>query len=287
MLKLRHVAGSEVIELMGLEDWLEITASGIDSARRRIEEDVLRSPYPRLIRGFCSCCNKFVEVEFSTRHALLTKDGGIHLSCSETGVCPQCRINSRMRFACDFLFSQVNGGKVYLTEKKTYLVQSLMKRHSDLETSEFLGFDKICGQEYDGVIHQNIENLSYSADSFSGVMCLDVLEHVFDPIKALSEISRVLSPGGTAVITFPFFCDRERTVRRASLDNNGTLRHDLAPEYHGNPLGGGVLVVNEFSWDFIEEVKRSIQIASVKFVNYWSIYRAHFGRARFALIFTK
>jgi len=43
------------------------------------------------------------------------------------------------------------------------------------------------------------ENLPYAAGSFDFVFCCDVLEHVQDLPKVISEISRVLKPGGVFI----------------------------------------------------------------------------------------
>lgn len=40
--------------------------------------------------------------------------------------------------------------------------------------------------------------------SFNAVMCIEVLEHLPDPLAALREFSRLLNPGGTLIITAPF-----------------------------------------------------------------------------------
>jgi len=40
--------------------------------------------------------------------------------------------------------------------------------------------------------------------SFDAVMCIEVLEHLPDPIRALHELTRLLKPGGTLIITAPF-----------------------------------------------------------------------------------
>lgn len=54
---------------------------------------------------------------------------------------------------------------------------------------------------YDG------EKLPYPDDSFDNVLCNQVLEHVFEVGDLLHEISRVLKPGGTLLLTVPFVWD--------------------------------------------------------------------------------
>jgi 2-polyprenyl-3-methyl-5-hydroxy-6-metoxy-1,4-benzoquinol methylase len=46
-------------------------------------------------------------------------------------------------------------------------------------------------------------NLSFEDNSFGLIISVDVIEHVGQPERMLEEISRVLKPGGIAMITFP------------------------------------------------------------------------------------
>jgi SAM-dependent methyltransferase len=41
-------------------------------------------------------------------------------------------------------------------------------------------------------------------ESFDAVMCVEVLEHIPDPLSALKELSRLLKSGGILIITAPF-----------------------------------------------------------------------------------
>lgn len=59
--------------------------------------------------------------------------------------------------------------------------------------------------------------MTFAEASFDSVLCVQVLEHVFDPIRMVAEIGRVLRPGGKAVLLIP--C---------------TSTMHLAPHYHGN-----------------------------------------------------
>ncbi len=50
----------------------------------------------------------------------------------------------------------------------------------------------------------SITDMSFEKGSFDNIVCSEVLEHVEDDTKAVSELRRVLKAGGTLVVTVPF-----------------------------------------------------------------------------------
>jgi dolichyl-phosphate beta-glucosyltransferase len=50
-----------------------------------------------------------------------------------------------------------------------------------------------------------VESINFEDKAFDIITCIDVLEHVTNPIKALLEINRVLKDSGRAIITVPAF----------------------------------------------------------------------------------
>jgi SAM-dependent methyltransferase len=52
--------------------------------------------------------------------------------------------------------------------------------------------------------HYDIHDLKFEAETFEFVACLAILEHVEDPHKAISELYRVLKPGGEVWVEVPF-----------------------------------------------------------------------------------
>lgn len=50
----------------------------------------------------------------------------------------------------------------------------------------------------------NMMSLPFDDESFDCVICLETLEHVEDPSTAMSEVHRVLTPGGTFIGSTPF-----------------------------------------------------------------------------------
>jgi SAM-dependent methyltransferase len=62
----------------------------------------------------------------------------------------------------------------------------------------------------------NIEELQFADGSYSCIICSHVLEHV-DDRKALSEMYRVLSPGGVAIILVPVVEAWEQTYENPGI----------------------------------------------------------------------
>ena len=52
-------------------------------------------------------------------------------------------------------------------------------------------------------IVSDITNIPEPDDSFQAIMCIEVFEHIPDPITAIKEFSRLMAPGGTLIITAP------------------------------------------------------------------------------------
>lgn len=67
--------------------------------------------------------------------------------------------------------------------------------------------DKRADYFYDGVL------FPFTDHGFDGVVCNQVLEHVFTPNQFLGEIRRVLKPGGVLLLTVPFVWDEHEQPR--------------------------------------------------------------------------
>ena len=54
-------------------------------------------------------------------------------------------------------------------------------------------------------VKMDIHEMPFRENQFDVVLCNHVLEHVNDDFQALSEIRRVMKPGGWAILLVPFF----------------------------------------------------------------------------------
>jgi SAM-dependent methyltransferase len=64
------------------------------------------------------------------------------------------------------------------------------------------------------------EKFPFADSTFDGAACIEVLEHLFDPLFAAREVFRVLKPGSllvTSVPNFGYFADRLEALFRARL----------------------------------------------------------------------
>ena len=64
---------------------------------------------------------------------------------------------------------------------------------------EYVGCDMRAGVGVDKIV--NLQDIDLPSESVGTVLCIDTLEHVEDPRKALEEIHRILKPEGMAVIS--------------------------------------------------------------------------------------
>lgn len=120
----------------------------------------------------------------------------------ENALCPNCLSLERHRLIW-----------LYLKEKTPFFVKNLDVLHIAPEACFIKRFEKIHGDRYVTAdiesplakVKMDIHEIPFNADTFDVVLCNHVLEHVKDDIKAMSEIHRVLKPGGFAILQVPFF----------------------------------------------------------------------------------
>lgn len=72
---------------------------------------------------------------------------------------------------------------------------------------------------YDGKV------FPFENDSFDNALCNQVLEHVFNPDEFLSEIYRVLKPGGKLLLTVPFAWDEHEQPYDFARYSSFGLKH--------------------------------------------------------------
>lgn len=92
--------------------------------------------------------------------------------------------------------------------------------------------------DYDADIH----SLPFPEHSWDAVICLDVLEHILDPRLAVSEIHRILKPGGFLLLGAPFLISYHGKTTKGV----GTPAHDSYPDYWRFTHEGLALLLRPF-----------------------------------------
>jgi SAM-dependent methyltransferase len=128
---------------------------------------------------------------------------------------PYGRINPRENALCPHCLSLERHRLIwyYLKEHTSFFSTKLDVLHIAPEACFIERFEKVHGDHYITAdiesplakVKMDIHQIPFEEHTFDVVLCNHVLEHVENDIKAVSEIHRVLKPGGFAILQVPFF----------------------------------------------------------------------------------
>jgi Methyltransferase domain len=180
---------------------------------------------------------------------------------------PYGRMNSRPNALCPHCLSLERHRLIwlYLREKTNFFNSKLNVLHVAPEPCFIKPFEK---QHGEGYITADIESplakvkmdilvMPFEDNRFDVVLCNHVLEHVADDIKALTEIKRVLKPGGWAILLVPFFNPvGEKTFEDDSITNPREREKIFGQADH----------VRKYGHDYPDRIRRSgLEVVEEKF----------------------
>ncbi len=152
----------------------------------------LRAAWYRGRSHECPCCG-------TSARAFVA--GGGSWRRRERGYCPRCNAKARHRRIWLHLERHTDLGRVPLKFLHVAPHYSMGRRISKTAGVEYTAIDL----EPLPFVTQvaDVTDLPFDADRFDAVLCVHVLEHVEDDKRAISELARVLRPGGWALFSFP------------------------------------------------------------------------------------
>lgn len=249
--------------------------------RVRMEHKILERGAAGL-HAYCWACSRIEQLEINPVRA---GHGG--LQWREALRCPRCNLTARKRLGLHLLAESMQPGAPppYLTEQVSYSFVAARRIWPKLIASEFLPtrtqrvvesqkIKFLTRNIFLKARHEDLTALSLRDASIGGMLSMDVLEHIADTKAVLREARRVLVPGAPLVMTAPFLNGSRATSVRAVQEADGSIRHLLEPEYHGDPLDpAGVLCFYHFGWDLLDSL-RDAGFARAEMVFPWD---PHFG----------
>ena len=203
----------------------------------------------------CFICGNHVEFQLETGFSL------------RESRCPVCQGSKRSRDLAKVIVG------IYLKSESLSLSEGLdlLKNMTIYEAAssgaihEYLSKlpHYICSEYFDNAPSESIskswircedlQNLTFSNNSFDLVITQDVFEHIKNPERAFLEIKRVLKPGGHHIFTVPFHEGRKTLTRVKTKD--GKKNFLLPPVHHFDPLRkNGSLVYTDFGDDIIDHL---------------------------------
>ncbi len=114
---------------------------------------------------------------------------------------------------------------LYLQDKTNFFKEKLKVLHIAPELCFIKKFEKLHGHNYITAdlesplakVKMDVHQIIFEANMFDVAFCNHVMEHVDDDIKAMSEIYRVLKPGGWAIIQSPVYPEIGATFEDPSI----------------------------------------------------------------------
>lgn len=154
--------------------------------------------------------------------------------------------------------------KVYNASSASPIAKQLGKA-GNITCSEY--FDGLKPGEFkDGVMNQDIRNLTFADDSIDLIISEDVMEHVPDYQAGFREVHRVLKKGGKHIFSIPFYFDRPTRELFKLQDGKPILFEPI--EYHGDPVRGEIPCFTHIGYDAIGILDRMGFNVKIEFSHY-------------------
>lgn len=233
------------------------------------------------VKGFCIPCYREVDFIVDMQFGGKKINDLYYPNLRERLECPLCHMNNRQRLVATIIKQILTDDRkkvIYFMEQVTPIFLHFQNNFvgKTIIGSEYLGFGFKSGEEYEGINHQDIENLSFSEDSIDLIVSNDVFEHVPNPQKAFSECYRTLKKNGIMIFTIPFYSDLLKSISRANRED-GVMNFILPKVFHGNPVSqDGSLVFTDFGWDILTWLKE-IGFSKSNLEIYSSKKSGHYG----------
>lgn len=191
--------------------------------------------------GYCSTCDE--QVHFTANNAWLRD----HFVCSKCGSIPRERALMQV---IEQLYPNWRDLTIHESSPGNRGASIRLKNECKNYISSQYFPNKELGKSHLGMQCENLEKLTFEDESVDLHITQDVMEHIFCPEKAFSEIARTLKLGGAHIFTVPLVNKMSPSKVRSKLLNDGSIQYVQPAVYHGNPIDAqGSLVTMDWGYD--------------------------------------
>lgn len=191
----------------------------------------------------------------------------------ENVLCPHCLSLERHRILWLFLKNKTNFFTDRLKVMHVAPEQCFLDRFRKMENLKYITVDM---ESPIADVKADVQSLPFDDDLFDVVICNHVLEHVYDLSRSLSELLRVLKPGGFAILQVPFDTKHETTYEDPTIvDRKEREKHFLqydhlrlfGRDYPDVIKNAGFRIDEENYWDEItNEMKEKYRLPGFEFM---------------------
>jgi SAM-dependent methyltransferase len=130
-------------------------------------------------------------------------------------MCPRCHSIDRHRHVYLYLKNKT----VFFDQKriKVLHVAPEMQWHRVIRSHPNIDYVTADLNSPFAMVKMDITNIEYEDNVFDVIICNHVLEHIPDDRKAMSELYRVLKPGGWAILQVPISLSLDRTSEDSTI----------------------------------------------------------------------
>ncbi|MFM6456162.1 MAG: class I SAM-dependent methyltransferase [Planktothrix sp.] len=195
--------------------------------------------------GYCYTCDQ--EVVFSSQQAWLRD----WYKCSNCGSIPRERA---LMYVMEKFYPKWKQLSIHESSPGNRGASIKLKNNCPgYQTSQYFSGFPLGEIHSSGWRNEDLENQTFTDESFDLVVTQDVMEHIFHPEEAFSEIARTLRPGGAHIFTVPIVNKERPSHARATLEANGKINYLEEAQYHGNPVNPkGSLVTRDWGYDICD-----------------------------------
>jgi SAM-dependent methyltransferase len=193
---------------------------------------------------------------------------------TSNAICPRCHSDIRQRFLIEFI--QVRTNLLKHRQRVLHFAPEIsiykMFRQADLD---YVAAD-VNPSQFVEAIYADITDIPFGNDEFDFLICIHVLEHIYDDVKAISEIYRVLKRNASAIIAVPIYGDvtyenpdfnyDERELQYGTGDHLRLNGLDFADKLRKCGFNVETVSVDDVPGNFVDHTIHSPHIESDKFL---------------------